>query len=61
MSVLLTASALASEVDVPVQPRMDLCQEEVEEVEIVYLDGPTADGTAGIGAEFESLFFYFVN
>lgn len=24
-------------------------------------DGPTADGTAGIGAEFEGPFFYFVN
>ncbi|EAW13607.1 uncharacterized protein ACLA_043250 [Aspergillus clavatus NRRL 1] len=28
---------------------------------VEYLDGPTNDGTAGIGAEFESPFFYFEN
>ncbi len=57
MSVLLTASA----VYLPLQPRVDPCEEIVEEDELVELDGITSDGSAGIGAEFESPFFYFVN
>ena len=48
MSILLTASA----VYLPLQPRVDPCLKDVR---------PNADGTAGIGAEFESPFFYFVN
>lgn len=57
MSILLTASA----VYVPLQPRVDPCEQEVEETEMVEVDATTSDGTAGIGAEFESPFFYFVN
>ena len=53
LSILLTASAG----NAPLSP----CLQEVEEIEMVYLDGPTADGSAGIGAEFESPFFYFTN
>ncbi|KAL8830823.1 MAG: hypothetical protein Q9191_001221 [Dirinaria sp. TL-2023a] len=56
-SILLTASAAY----VPLQPRVDPCVEEVEDTEMAELDGVTADGTAGIGAEFESPFFYFVS
>ena len=33
----------------------------MEDNENVILDGPTADATAGIGAEFESPFFYFTS
>ena len=55
MSLLLTASA----VNVPLQLRMDPCEQEVEDNEQVTLDGPTSDGTAGIGAEFESPMFTF--
>jgi len=55
MSILLLTTA----VHIPLQPRMDPC-EEVEDNEMVDQDGPTADGTAGIGAEFESPVFYFV-
>lgn len=57
MSILLTASAAY----VPLRPRVDPCEQEVEENEDVELDGPTSDRTAGIGAEFESPIFYFVN
>lgn len=57
MSILLTASA----VYLPLQPRVDPCLEDVQDTEMVTADGITADGTAGIGAEFESGFFYFVN
>lgn len=57
MSILLTASA----VYLPLQPRSDPCEGDVQDTEMVELDGITADGTAGIGAEFESPFFYFVN
>ena len=57
LSILLTASA----VYVPIYPRVDPCLQDVEEIEMVYLDAPTADGSAGIGAEFESPFFYFIN
>ena len=35
--------------------------QDVQDVEAVQLDGPTTDGTAGIGAEFESPLFYFTN
>ena len=35
--------------------------EEVQENEAVFDDAVTADGTAGIGAEFESPVFYFTN
>lgn len=50
-SILLTASAL----NIQLQPR-GVC-EDVQDNQLVYNDGPTADGTAGIGAEFESPFF----
>ena len=49
-SMLLTASA----VYLPLQLRADASDQEVAETEAVELDGPTGDGTAGIGAEFES-------
>ena len=55
-SILLTASAAY------LPPRaVDPCIQDVQDVEAVQLDGPTADGTAGIGAEFESPGFYFTN
>ena len=55
-SILLTASAAY------LPPRaVDPCIQDVQNVEAVQLDGPTADGTAGIGAEFESPAFYFTN
>lgn len=57
MSILFTASAIY----LPLQPRVDQCLEDVEDNENVILDGPTADGSAGIGAEFESPAFYFVS
>ena len=57
MSILLTASAAY----LPLKPRTDECEQDVEKTEMVELDGATADRTAGIGAEFESAFFYFVN
>lgn len=54
--ILLPASA------VYLPPRaLDPCIQDVQDVEAVQLDGPTADGTAGIGAEFESISFYFTN
>lgn len=60
--LLYTSLALAvSAAYLPLQPRVDQCEEEVEDTEYVQADGITADGTAGIGAEFESPFFYFVN
>lgn len=54
-SILLTTSAL----NIPVQPRGEC--EDMQDYELVYNDGPTADGTAGIGAEFESPFFKLEN
>ena len=57
MSILLTAFA----VHVPLQPRVDPCEQVVEEIEMVELDAPTGDGTAGVGAELDSPYFYFVN
>lgn len=54
--VLLTASAAY------LPPRaLDPCIQDVQDIEAVQLDGPTADGTAGIGAEFESPAFYFTS
>ena len=53
MSILLTASAAYV-------PHIDPCLKEVQDQENVELDGVTNDGTAGIGAEFESPEFYFV-
>lgn len=55
-SILLTASA----VYLPLQPRVDPCIQDIPD-EAVSHDGPTADGTAGIGAEFESFAFSFEN
>ncbi len=52
---LLTASALK----IPLQPRGQC--EDTQDNHLVYNDGPTADGTAGIGAEFESPFFQLIN
>ena len=59
LSTLLTVSAAY----VPLRPRAysDPCVEAVEDNEQVFNDAVTADGTAGMGAEFESPFFYFVN
>ena len=57
LSIVLTASAAS----LPLQLRATSCEEDVQDIEMVTGDGPTADGTAGIGAEFESPFFYFVN
>ena len=55
-SILLTASAAY------LPPRaLDPCLQDVQDYEAVQLDGITADGTAGIGAEFESPAFYFTN
>ncbi|KAI4231791.1 MAG: hypothetical protein LQ349_005388 [Xanthoria aureola] len=45
----------------PLEPRVDPCLQEVADREAVTLDGTTVDGTAGIGAEFESPFFYFIS
>ena len=55
MSILLTASALK----IPLQPRGQC--EDTQDYQLVYNDGPTAEGTAGIGAEFESPFFKLVH
>ena len=58
ISILATASA----VWLPLLPRMEEggpCGEFVATYELDVLDGPTADGTAGLGIEFESPFFYF--
>ena len=55
-SILLTASAAY----LPLQPRVDPCIQDIPD-EAVQQDGPTADGTAGIGAEFESFAFIFEN
>ena len=57
ISILATASA----VWLPLLPRMEEggpCGEFVATYELDVLDGPTADGTAGLGIEFESPFFY---
>ena len=54
-SILFTASAL----NIPLWPRSE-CQD-TQEIQWVYNDGPTADRTAGIGAEFESPFFKLEN
>ena len=54
-SIFLTAST----VYVPLHPRADASDQEVAETETVESDGPTVDGTAGIGAEFESPTLYF--
>lgn len=54
-SILLTASAL----NIQLQPRGEC--EDIQDNQLVYNDGPTADGTAGIGAEFESPFFKLEN
>ena len=55
-SILLTASAAY----LPLQPRVDPCVPDISEGSIQQ-DGTSADGTAGIGAEFESPGFGFVN
>ena len=54
-SMFLTASA----VYLPLRLRGDASEQEAAETEMVELDAPTVDGTAGIGAEFESPTFYF--
>ncbi|KAI0837778.1 hypothetical protein F5Y06DRAFT_304212 [Hypoxylon sp. FL0890] len=56
-SILLTASAI----HVPLEPRVDVCQAAVEDNEGDELTAPTSDGTAGIGAEFETLEFWLNN
>ena len=50
-SILLSVSALNTQL----QPRGE-CKD-ISDNQLVYNDGPTADGTAGIRAEFESVFF----
>lgn len=59
LPTLLAASAAY----VPLHPRAysDPCVEDVQDNEQVFNDAVTPDGAAGIGAEFESPFFYFVN
>lgn len=57
LSILLTASA----VHVPLQPRVDACDAAIQGNEGDELIAPTSDGTAGIGAEFESPVFYLTN
>lgn len=55
-AVLLTVSATY------LAPRaIDPCTQDAKDFEAVQLDGATTDGTAGIGAEFESVAFYFTN
>ncbi|KAK2760243.1 hypothetical protein FQN54_002310 [Arachnomyces sp. PD_36] len=46
---------------VPLQPRVDACEAAIQDNEGDTLTAPTADGAAGLGVEFESPFFYFVN
>lgn len=60
MHLLLYASSLltASALNIQLQPRGEC--EDIQDNQLVYNDGPTADGTAGIGAEFESPFFKLV-
>jgi len=55
--MLFTASA----VHVPLQPRVGACDAAIQDNEGDELTAPTSDGTAGIGAEFESPFFYLTN
>ena len=55
-SIVLTASAAY----LPLQPGVGPCVPDIAEGTIDQ-DGPSADGTAGIGAEFESVFFGFEN
>ncbi|KAI3327059.1 hypothetical protein HD806DRAFT_531649 [Xylariaceae sp. AK1471] len=57
LSILLTASA----VHVPLQPRVDACDAAIQDNEGDELIAPTSDGTVGIGAEFESPFFFLTN
>ncbi|RDL32656.1 Uncharacterized protein BP5553_09112 [Venustampulla echinocandica] len=57
LSILLTASA----VHVPLQPRVNACDAAIQDNEGDELTAPTSDRTAGIGAEFESPFFYLMN
>ena len=54
-SILLTASAAY----LPLQARVNECEQELQEDMSTFSDGTTIDGTAGIGAEFECPFFYF--
>ena len=61
MSMLLTASVVYLPLQPRANPNPDPCMQEVEENESVFNDGITADGTAGIGAEFKSSLFYFTN
>lgn len=61
MSMLLIASAIYIPLYPRAIPKPDPCMQEVEENESVFNDAITADGTAGIGAEFESPLFYFTN
>ncbi|KAH6675112.1 hypothetical protein B0J14DRAFT_637790 [Halenospora varia] len=57
LSILLTASAI----HVPLQPRVDACDAAIQDNEGDELTAPTSDGTAGIGAEFETPLFYLTN
>lgn len=61
MHLLLYASVLStiSALNIPLLPR-GVC-EDTQDSQLAYNDGPTADGTAGIGAEFESPFFKLEN
>lgn len=61
MSVILTASASYLPIQRRGPPTEDPCMEEVQDDEAVFNDAVTVDGTAGIGAEFESIQFYFTN
>jgi hypothetical protein len=57
LSILLTASAA----HVPLQPRVGACEAAIQDNEGDDLTAPTADGTAGLGVEFESGAFFFIN
>ena len=57
LSILLTAAA----VHVPLQPRVGACDTAIQDNEGDELTAPTSDGTAGIGAEFETPHFYLTN
>ncbi|OTA64293.1 hypothetical protein K449DRAFT_421652 [Hypoxylon sp. EC38] len=54
LSILLAVSAI----HVPLELRVDVCQAAVEDNEGDGLTAPTADRTAGIGAEFETIEFW---
>lgn len=61
LSIHLSIFLAYSAAHATLHPLIDGCMQEVADSEQVFYDGPTSDGSAGIGAEFESAFFYFTN